>query len=124
MIVFVLCCGSVVGANIWWTMADYERQDHHRRTGTNEHGLAGTPTCDADLVKFSQNIDITSNLFKTSQKKVILATLLSTLFSSNNVITIDSKKLFFLTKTQSITQYSVSGVFLSFVKKKKISSLL
>jgi hypothetical protein len=42
-----------------------------------------------------RNIDITANLFKTSQKKVILATLLSTLFSSNNVIAIDSKKLFF-----------------------------
>jgi hypothetical protein len=66
--------------------------------------LAGTPACDADLMKFPRNIDITSNLFKTSQKKVILATLLSTLFSSNNVI--------------SVTQYSVSGVFLSFVKKK------
>ena len=62
-------------------------------TGTNGCGFIGTLTCDADLEKFLQNINVTSTTLV--QKWVFLATLLNKLFSSNNAIRVDLKKTFF-----------------------------
>ena len=78
--------------------AGYENEEHLRTTGTNGHGLIGTLSCqyDSDLVKISQNVNITSTpLCSKHVKKKFFWLLLNGLFSSENVVRIELIFIFF-----------------------------